>query len=271
VFHAAAHKHVPLLEALVVEAVQNNVMGTAALVQAAIDFEARTFVMLSTDKAVNPTSIMGATKRVAEMIIQAAAQYSDVRFSCVRFGNVLGSRGSVVPLFKEQIARGGPITITHPEVTRYFMTIPEAAQLVIQAGALGSHGEVFVLDMGKPVRVVDLARDLIRLSGMRDGDIEIVFSGMRPGEKLYEELLIAEEGTRATKFRKIFIAPSRPVSRDQCTRMLDALERGVRAADAQALRALLRQLPIGYEPPAGASQFPALTRPGTGPSSASRG
>ena len=249
VLHAAAHKHVPLMEELVAEAVDNNVLGTAGLVEAAIEFKARAFVMLSTDKAVNPTSVMGATKRMAEMVIQAAAQHSDIRFSCVRFGNVLGSRGSVVPIFKEQIAAGGPVLVTHADVTRYFMTIPEAAQLVIQAGSLGRHGEIFVLDMGEPVRVIDLARDLIRLSGLREGDdIEIKVTGLRPGEKLYEELLVAEEGTRATKFRKIFIAPSRPVAWEQVRQLLGQFEQKVRAGDGEGLVALMSSLSIGYEP-----------------------
>ena len=249
VLHAAAHKHVPLMEELAVEAVDNNVLGTAGLVQIAVDFQVRSFVMLSTDKAVNPTNVMGATKRLAEMVIQAAAQHTDVRFSCVRFGNVLGSRGSVVPIFKQQIAAGGPVLVTHPEVTRYFMTIPEAAQLVIQAGSLGRSGEIFVLDMGEPVKIMDLARDLIRLSGFRDGgDVDIRITGLRPGEKLYEELLVSEEGTRATKFRKIFIAPSRPVSWEQVRQMLQQLERAVQVGDAHDLISLLTALPIGYEP-----------------------
>jgi FlaA1/EpsC-like NDP-sugar epimerase len=249
VLHAAAHKHVPLMEELVAEAVDNNVLGTAGLVEMAVEFNVRSFVMLSTDKAVNPTSVMGATKRVAEMAIQAAAQHSDVHFSCVRFGNVLGSRGSVVPIFKQQIANGGPVLVTHPDVTRYFMTIPEAAQLVIQAGSLGRHGEIFVLDMGEPVRVIDLARDLIRLSGLREGeDIEIKVTGLRPGEKLYEELLVSEEGTRATKFRKIFIAPSRPVAWAQMRQLLDQLEQKVQVGDAEGIIPMIAALPIGYEP-----------------------
>ena len=261
VLHAAAHKHVPLMEELVTEAVDNNVLGTAGLVEMAVEFKARAFVMLSTDKAVNPTSVMGATKRLAEMVIQAAAQHTDVRFSCVRFGNVLGSRGSVVPIFKEQIAAGGPVLVTHPDVTRYFMTIPEAAQLVIQAGSLGRHGEIFVLDMGEPVRVMDLARDLIRLSGLREGDdIEIKITGLRPGEKLYEELLVSEEGTRATKFRKIFIAPSRPVAWEQVRQLLAQLDQRVQAGDTEGLVSLMASLPIGYEPNRKASPANARTR-----------
>jgi FlaA1/EpsC-like NDP-sugar epimerase len=265
VLHAAAHKHVPLMEELIPEAVDNNVLGTAGLVEIAIEFQARAFVMLSTDKAVNPTSVMGATKRLAEMVIQAAAQHTDVRFSCVRFGNVLGSRGSVVPLFKQQIAAGGPVLVTHPDVTRYFMTIPEAAQLVIQAGSLGRHGEIFVLDMGEPVRVVDLARDLIRLSGLREGeDIDIEITGLRPGEKLYEELLVSEEGTRATKFRKIFIAPSRPVAWEQMRALMEQLDQKSRSGDAEGLISLMASLPIGYEPNrTGQSSRPRVLNQGT--------
>ncbi|HXG55438.1 MAG TPA: nucleoside-diphosphate sugar epimerase/dehydratase [Vicinamibacterales bacterium] len=262
VLHAAAHKHVPLMEELVAEAVDNNVLGTAGLVEMAMEFKVRSFVMLSTDKAVNPTNVMGATKRLAEMVIQAAAQHSDVRFSCVRFGNVLGSRGSVIPIFKQQIAAGGPVLVTHPDVTRYFMTIPEAAQLVIQAGSLGRHGEIFVLDMGEPVRIMDLARDLVRLSGLREGeDIEIRTTGLRPGEKLYEELLVSEEGTRATKFRKIFIAPSRPVGWDNMRLLLDELEQKVLAGDGEALIPMMTALPIGYEP----NRTGHAARPQTGP------
>ena len=265
VLHAAAHKHVPLMEELVAEAVDNNVIGTAGLVQMATDFKVRSFVMLSTDKAVNPTSVMGATKRLAEMVIQAAAQHTDVRFSCVRFGNVLGSRGSVVPIFKQQIASGGPVYVTHPDVTRYFMTIPEAAQLVIQAGSLGRRGEIFVLDMGEPVRVMDLARDLIRLSGLREGDdIEIKITGLRPGEKLYEELLVSEEGTRATKFRKIFIAPSRPVAWEQVRQLLEQLQQKIHSGDSDALVSIMSSLSIGYEPNrAGAGARPRSLHQGT--------
>ncbi|MFZ2959106.1 MAG: nucleoside-diphosphate sugar epimerase/dehydratase [Candidatus Ozemobacteraceae bacterium] len=207
IFHAAAHKHVPLMESNPGEAVKNNVFGTRNLVSAADRFGAERFVMISTDKAVNPTSVMGATKRVAEMIMKCYAKRSSTRFVAVRFGNVLGSRGSVIPLFKRQIEQGGPITITHPNMIRYFMTIPEASKLVIQAGSYGKGGEVFILDMGDPVKIADLAADLIRLAGLEEGkDIHITYSGLRPGEKLYEELLTAEEGIAATRNKKIFIA-----------------------------------------------------------------
>ena len=212
VFHAAAYKHVPLMEeSNAWEAVQNNVLGTMILAKAAIEYGVKKFVLISTDKAVNPTNVMGATKRLSEMVCQGLQQSGETRFEMVRFGNVLGSAGSVITRFEEQIARGGPVTVTHPDMVRYFMSIPEAAQLVLQAGAMGLGGEVFVLDMGEPIKIVDLAHDMIRLSASPDEDIKITFTGLRPGEKLFEELLADDEHTRATPHPKLRIAKAREV------------------------------------------------------------
>ncbi len=248
VFHAAAHKHVPLMESNPTEAIKNNVFGTLNVAECADKYGTKRFVLISTDKAVNPTNIMGATKRVAEMIIQAMDAHSRTEFVAVRFGNVLGSDGSVISLFKKQIEEGGPVTVTHPEINRYFMTIPEAVQLVIQAGAMAKGGEIFVLDMGEPVKIVDLARDLIRLSGFEaDVDIKIEFTGLRPGEKLYEELLMVEEGLTATKHEKIFIGKPMFSDLDTLRKELDNLKRILMGSDEGLVEYMERLVPT-YKP-----------------------
>jgi FlaA1/EpsC-like NDP-sugar epimerase len=243
VFHAAAHKHVPMMEWNPAEAVKNNVLGTQVVADLADSLAVERFVMVSTDKAVNPTSVMGATKRAAELYIQALSLHSATHFSTVRFGNVLGSAGSVIPIFRRQIQNGGPITVTHPDMTRYFMTIPEAAQLIMQAGALSQGGETFILDMGQPVRIIDLAHDLIRLSGLEpDKDIEVRFTGIRPGEKLFEELSTMSEGIERTTHPKIFTgtydSPHLPGLRAQFE-MLGGL---CKNANAEGIRQALTQL-----------------------------
>ena len=244
VFHTAAHKHVPLMELNPEEAVFNNVVGTKNLVHLALKHGVTHFVNVSTDKAVNPSSVMGASKRMAELIVEDAARDATdgQTFVSVRFGNVLGSRGSAVPIFKNQIKNGGPVTITHPEMMRYFMTIPEATQLVLQASALGTNGDIYILDMGEPVKVLDLVKDLIRLSGLEpETDIPIVYTGIRPGEKLFEELMTAEERQGRTKHNKIFVAKPSPVEREDLGRALATLVEAAMRSDADTIRRTLAE------------------------------
>jgi FlaA1/EpsC-like NDP-sugar epimerase len=241
-YHAAAYKHVPLMEELNTwQAIRNNVLGTYRVARAAMRHRVSRFVMISTDKAVNPTNVMGASKRLAEMALQSLQQVTKhTSFETVRFGNVLGSAGSVIPKFQQQIARGGPVTVTHPEITRFFMTIPEASQLVLQASSMGEGGEIFLLDMGEPVKIADLARDLIRLYGFRDDQIKIVYSGLRPGEKLYEELLADEETTRPTHHAKLRIARAREVPEDLLDELLPWLMQHRIPSDEEVRRDLRR-------------------------------
>lgn len=249
VFHAAAHKHVPLMETSPEEAVKNNILGTRNLAQTAADFEIDRFVLISTDKAVNPTNVMGASKRAAEMVVQTINKQVKTKFMAVRFGNVLGSQGSVIPLFKKQIANGGPLTVTHKDITRYFMTIPEASQLVIQAGALGQGGEVFVLDMGEPVKIMELAEDLIALSGLTPyEDIDIDVIGLRPGEKLYEELLCDTEDNIATEHERIFINNLEAVNQQFLAKHLQRLESLAKKGAANEIILALVDLVDTYQP-----------------------
>ena len=244
VFHAAAYKHVPLMEAENAwEAIQNNVFGTYVLASSAAANRVKKFVLISTDKAVNPTNVMGASKRLAEMVCQGLQVTTDTRFSMVRFGNVLGSTGSVIPKFQEQIARGGPITVTHPDIIRYFMSIPEAAQLVLQAGCMSLGGEIFVLDMGEPVKIVDLARDMIRLSGLAEGEIKIEFTGLRPGEKLFEELLADDEHTLPTPHPKLRVAKARSANQAWLDELLIWMKENTTMDDAHVRRDLKKWVP----------------------------
>lgn len=244
VFHAAAHKHVPLMEVSPNEAIKNNVLGTFNVVKIADEFGVKRFIQISTDKAVNPTNIMGASKRICEMIIQSYNRRSKTEYVAVRFGNVLGSNGSVIPLFRKQIEEGGPITVTHPEIIRYFMTIPEAVSLVLMAGAYAKGGEIFVLDMGEPVKIVDLARNMIRLAGLKEGeDIDIVFTGLRPGEKLYEELLMDEEGMKPTENSLIYIG--KPIEFDE-EKLYNMLAQMKAEAENKDMRHMVKEIVPTY-------------------------
>ncbi len=248
IFHAAAHKHVPLMETSPKEAIKNNVFGTVNLAKAASENGVEKFVMISTDKAVNPTNIMGASKRICEMVIQAFNERYDTDFVAVRFGNVLGSNGSVIPLFKKQIKEGGPVTVTHKDVVRYFMTIPEAVSLVIQAGAMAKGGEIFILDMGEPVKIIKLAEDLIKLSGFEPyTEIPIKITGLRPGEKLYEELILDEEGVTATKHQKIFVAKPTNIDYKEFENKLKELRKTINDLSDDEIRSYIKRIVKTYK------------------------
>lgn len=248
VFHAAAHKHVPLMEDSPNEAIKNNVFGTYKMAQAAVKYGVKKFVLISTDKAVNPTNIMGASKRLCEMVVQMMNRESDTEFVAVRFGNVLGSNGSVIPLFEKQIAQGGPVTVTHPDITRFFMTIPEAVSLVLQAGYYAKGGEIFVLDMGEPVKIDSMARDLIRLSGFEpDVDIAVVYTGLRPGEKLYEELLMEEEGLQDTENKLIHIGKPIEMDDEKFKEQLKRLEAAYKT-EAGNMKDIVAEIVPTYKP-----------------------
>lgn len=249
IFHAAAHKHVKFMEIHPDEAVKNNILGTQNLIDAAIKHQVEAFILVSSDKSVNPTSVYGASKRVTEKLIQCKANRNGTKFIAVRFGNVIGSRASVLPNFKRQIAKGGPVTVTHREATRYFMTIPEAVQLLIQAGAMGNGGEILMLDMGEPIKILDLARDLIRLSGLElDKDIKIDFTGLEPGEKLYEELLTPQEGVTATKHQRIFVTQMENIAEEQLLSHISELSELADALDTEGIVAKFQELVPTYEP-----------------------
>lgn len=249
VYHAAAHKHVPLMEVSPNEAIKNNVVGTWNVAKMADKYGVKKFVMISTDKAVNPTNVMGATKRICEMIIQSFNEKSKTDFVAVRFGNVLGSNGSVIPLFKRQIEAGGPVTVTHPDIIRYFMTIPEAVSLVLQAGAYAKGGEIFILDMGEPVKIDDLAKNLIRLSGYTLGvDMEIKYTGLRPGEKLYEELLMNEEGMQDTENKLIHIGRPIEFDKEHFYEKLEELKEMAYAEDSADIRKKIMEVVDTYHP-----------------------
>ena len=249
IFHAAAHKHVKFMENHPDEAVKNNILGTQNLIDAAIKHDVEAFILVSSDKAVNPTSVYGASKRVTEKLIQCKARQNGTRFIAVRFGNVIGSRASVLPNFKRQIAKGGPVTVTHREATRYFMTIPEAVQLLIQAGAMGNGGEILMLDMGEPIKILDLAEDLIRLSGLEvDKDIKIAFTGLDPGEKLYEELLTPQEGVTATKHQRIFVAQLEQIEEKQLISQIKELSQFADTLDAEGIVSKFQELVPTYQP-----------------------